>query len=1115
MNKKSKRLPRKTLAGDSQQTARSVEKESTATKTNEFGFKDFIENLPVMFYAVEPTAPYAPIYVSPSFERLGYPLSEWRESADMWIRALHPEDRERVLAETEAALTASGEKDYEYRLVAKNGAVHWVRDCGSFIRDETGDVICWQGVIIDITERRKAEEKLEQREERFRALFENATDIIYVHDLAGNYLSINQAGEKIFGYTREESLKMNLGQIVAPEHLELARQKLAEKLAGASQTAYELDCVAKDGRRVTLEINSAAIYKNGAPVAIQGIARDITERKLTEQALKESEERYRDLFENANDLIYTHDLEGNFTSLNRAGEIITGFTREETLRMNISQVVAPGYLEAARAMTMRKLEGEPPTSYELEIIAKNGQRVSLELSTRLIIQNGVPVAVQGIGRDITERRKAEEAARQSGKQLALVTDTAPVYIAQCDTESRYKFVNKAYAARFGLSPADCIGKRIDEIVGEEAYQTFRPYVGEILRGKPVEFEVEIPYSKIGKHFMHCSYVPEFDESGVVVGWVAAITDISERKRAEEALVASERRFRFLGEGIMHQVWTAQPDGKIDYVNKRTAEYFGRTVEQLLGEGWRDVIHPDDLPECLRRWTHSLETGEYYEVEFRLRRKDGKYRWHLARATAGRDADGEIVKWFGTSTDVHDQKTAEAKLNHYAKHDALTNLSNRADFMNRLRAAARQAERDPAFRFAVLFLDLDRFKVINDSLGHAVGDKLLIAISERIKACVRPRDVVARLGGDEFTILLNRAGEESDVVRVAERLQRSLSEPFKLGNYEIFTSASIGVIMSDGVRRKPEEYLRDADTAMYRAKEAGKARYEIFDREMHVRNLNLLRLETDLRHALERGEFEVAYQPIISLQNGEISEFEALIRWRHPVHGLISPNEFIGVAEETGLIIPIGRWILEEACRQTREWQKRFPLYGSLSVSVNLSARQLKHPALFSQVVEILNKTGLSARHLKLEVTESTVMEQGEVAFEIMSQLRQLGVSLSTDDFGTGYSSLSYLHRFPFHRLKIDRSFIGAMDKDPKSEAIVRTILMLGQNLNIETVAEGIETEQQLEILRWHGCEFGQGYLMSKPVDAESAQNLMRDGMPMVKAAPFLSLGRTLEVEEIQ
>jgi diguanylate cyclase (GGDEF)-like protein len=410
-------------------------------------------------------------------------------------------------------------------------------------------------------------------------------------------------------------------------------------------------------------------------------------------------------------------------------------------------------------------------------------------------------------------------------------------------------------------------------------------------------------------------------------------------------------------------------------------------------------------------------------------------------------------------------------------------------MSQLRISVDRLKNSPGSSFAVLFLDLDRFKVVNDSLGHAVGDKLLIAIAGRLQACVRPGDVVARLGGDEFTILLNRTGGIDDVTRVAERLQSQLAAPFRLGNYEVFTTASIGIIMSDETVRQPEDFLRDADSAMYRAKDAGKARYEVFDRQMHVRNLNLLQIETDLRHAVERSEFEVLYQPIVEMQTGRINEFEALIRWRHPKNGLISPDEFISVAEETGLIIPIGKWILQESCRQIAEWQSRFAF--PLSVSVNLSAKQLMHPSLIEQITGILADAGLNARQLKLEVTESTVMEHGERSQSVLNALDDLGISLSTDDFGTGYSSLSYLQRFPFDRLKIDRSFIDKMDDDDKSRAIVKTILMLGENLGIEVVAEGIETDRQLQLLTSLGCQYGQGYLFSHPLEARRAEKLLR------------------------
>ncbi len=652
-------------------------------------FRGFIENLPVLFYALSPNPPYSPLYVSPAFDRFGYDLSLWRTDPDIWLKVIHPDDQKRVFGQTDASTRSGEEVDYEYRIIDARGQIHWVRDRGCLIRDREGNILYREGVILDITDRKNAKEALRISEERYRNLFENANDIIYVHDLEGNYLSLNRAAERIFGYTREEATGLHVSHIVAPDDLALANEKLEEKLHGNhEQTSYELACLRKDGSRLTLEVNSTVIKENNVPVAVQGIARDITERKCAEEALRESEIKYRDLFEYANDLIYTHDLKGNFTSLNRAGERITGYSREEALSMNIAQVVAPHSLAAAREMTARKLAEDISTTYEIDIVAKDGRTVSLELSTRLIGEKGHPAGVQGIGRDITER-----------------------------------------------------------------------------------------------------------------------------KRQEDALKASEHRFRQLGEGIFHQVWTADPVGNLDYVNGRTIEYFDRTSVELIGKQWQEVVHPDDLQECLKRWTHSISTGDHYEAEFRLRRRDGVYRWHKASATCGRDENGNMTKWFGTNTDIDDQKQSEEKLNFYARHDPLTDLPNRAEFMEHLRSAIDRINANRNTRFAVLFLDLDRFKVINDSLGHVVGDSLLRQLAERLRKYVRPGDVVARLGGDEFTILLNRTGGVPDVVQVAERLQRNLAKPFLIDGYEVFTSASIGIIVSDEIMREPEDFLRDADSAM--------------------------------------------------------------------------------------------------------------------------------------------------------------------------------------------------------------------------------------------------------------------------------------------------------------
>lgn len=953
--------------------------------------KRLIENLPVLFYVVDAEEPYKPLYVSPAFSRLGYSLDDWLSDPEIWNRMIHPHDREGVFKRTTDSTISGKDFDHEYRVISADGRVIWLHDRGTLIKDDQGNVVCREGIMLDITGRKETESALQRSEQKYRDLFENANDIVYIHDLDGNYISVNKAAENVFGYSVNEILKMNMSQIAAADQSPLMRKMLRDKILGRkAETSYELDCIKKDGSTITIEVNSSVIRKDGKPVAVQGIARDVTERKIAEEALRESEERFRELFENATDLIYSHDLTGKITSLNRAGERISGYSLDEILQMNIADLVAPEYFAMASEMTFRKKSEGAPATYQLEIITKDGRRVGLELSTRFILHKNKPVGVQGIARDITERR-----------------------------------------------------------------------------------------------------------------------------RAEELIKANEMRYRQLSEGISHQVWAAEASGQLNYVNSRTLGYFDMSSEEIIGNGWHSVVHPDDLAECVSKWTHCLKTGDFYEVEFRLRRHDGEYRWHKARAVASVDVEGNVTGWLGTNTDIDDQKQSEAKLNFYARHDTLTDLPNRAEFMSHLKAAIDRSKMNEQVNFAVLFLDVDRFKVINDSLGHMVGDTLLKKIAKRLTAQVRPGDHVARLGGDEFTILLNRTGGHDDIVLVAERIQAELSRPFMIAGNEVFTSVSIGIIIADDIVREPEDFLRDADAAMYRAKESGKARYEIFNREMHVKKMNVLSVETDLRHAIERKEFEVYYQPIVDLETCETTEFEALIRWQHPIRGLIPPNEFVSVAEETGLIIPIGQWILQSSTQQLAKWQTMTT--NRLAISVNLSAKQLVHPSLTGQITQILKESGLAPDQLKLEVTESTVMEHSERSLSVLNELKSLGISLSTDDFGTGYSSLSYLQQFPFDRLKIDRSFINRMIDDDKSAAIVKTILMLGSNLGIDVVAEGIETASQLDLLKTLGCKYGQGYLFSSPIVAGNAGEMVGGGLVgiSVRTPQPLSSDQILEVPNVQ
>ncbi|WP_373528307.1 putative bifunctional diguanylate cyclase/phosphodiesterase [Nostoc sp.] len=445
------------------------------------------------------------------------------------------------------------------------------------------------------------------------------------------------------------------------------------------------------------------------------------------------------------------------------------------------------------------------------------------------------------------------------------------------------------------------------------------------------------------------------------------------------------------------------------------------------------------------------------------------------------------------TEIIERKQSESQLLHLAFHDALTGLPNRAEFMNSLRHAINYSKRHSDYLFAVLFIDLDRFKAINDSLGHLNGDQLLLTTASRLKVCVRSIDTAARLGGDEFTILLEGIQDVSDAITVAERIQQELALPFELDEQEVFITASIGIALSSTVNyEQPEELLRDADTAMYRAKVQGRARYELFNSDMYANTLAKLQLETDLRQAIERLEFEVYYQPIVSLTNGSILGFEALLRWEHPERGLLNPADFIPLAEETGLIFSIGNWVLYEACRQMQAWRVCHRSNLLEKISVNLSLKQFFQPDLIEQIRQILHSTGLDAGTLMLEVTENIIVENSDKATAALLQLREMGIELSIDDFGTGYSSLGRLYNFPISVLKIDRSFISPMGTNSKNVEIIEIIVTLADKLGVDVLAEGVETKEQLALLRKLNCEYGQGYFFSVPLNSSAAEALIME-----------------------
>ncbi len=559
----------------------------------------------------------------------------------------------------------------------------------------------------------------------------------------------------------------------------------------------------------------------------------------------------------------------------------------------------------------------------------------------------------------------------------------------------------------------------------------------------------------------------------------------------EALRESEERYQNLYDFAPDAYFTITADGKIKSVNHFGAESLGYRQEELIDSSFWSIVYEADR-EWFQQWFAKIFSEKFVtnEIELRKVHKDGSVLWERQRSQLLFDKDGTPIELRMICRDITQRKQVEEQLLQNAFHDALTGLPNRALFMDRLGQAVEYTKRHEDYLFAVLFLDLDRFKVINDSLGHLRGDQLLIGIARKLKACARSTDTIARLGGDEFTILLEDIEDVTDAIRVANRVQEELTLPFELDSQEVFTSASIGITLSTTGYNQPEDLLRDADIAMYRAKNQGSARYEIFNPDMHARAVARLQLETDLRLAIEQMEFSLKYQPIVSLETGRVIGFEGLIRWQHPQYGLILPGEFIPAAEETGLITRICQWVIRTGCGQLRQWQLQFPTTPLLTISLNLSSKQFTQLNLINQINQILQETGLDASGLRLELTEGVIMEGAESATATLLQLRNLGLKLSIDDFGTGYSSLSRLLHFPINELKIDHSFVSQIGIDEGKSAIVETIVTLAHKLGVDVTAEGVETKEQLAHLRALKCEYGQGNFFSQPLDTEAAEALI-------------------------
>lgn len=812
--------------------------------------------------------------------------------------------------------------------------------------------------------------------------------------------------------------------------------------------------------------------------ANQKLQEEIAERISTETVLQQQKEILQTIFDNVPIMFAFYDATGRVKMANRALEKTLGWSIKELQEIDLIAECYPNQTYRQQVLDwMLK-----PTSgwLDLKTRIRNGQILDTSWAN-VRLSDGTSI---GIGQDITFRKQTEESLKRKTAEMQAVLKAFPDLFFHINSQGIILDYQATNLSDLYDSSESFLGKSLLEALPLTVGQKCQEAINKAIQTQSlVSIEYSLPMAG-GEEYYEARFVPiEIDRI------IAIVRQISDRISAERALRESEERFRQIAENIREIFYLSDlRKPEILYISPAYETIWGRTCQSVYEQpsSFLEAVHPEDLSLVIESLERQKE-GENTRCEYRIIRPDGSVRWVWDRCFPIRDETGKLYRWCGVVEDITERREAEERLRHDALHDTLTGLPNRTLLMDRLERLIKRNQRHKEERFAVLFLDLDRFKVINDGLGHLVGDRLLVALARRLEKCQRASDTIARIGGDEFVILLEDISSVDDAIQVAERIQQELMLPFLLNNHEVFVSASIGITLSSEHYSQSAALLRDADSAMYCAKIRGKARHEVFTPSMHARALKQLTLENKLRRALKSQELVVFYQPIVCLETNLLEGFEALVRWKHPEQGMICPNDFIPLAEETGLIIPLDRLVLQQACHQLRHWKEQLFANIPLSISVNLSGKQFTKLDLIEQIDRILAETGLEGQYLKLEITESVLIENAESTAEILNQLQQRQIRVCLDDFGTGYSSLSYLHRFPINTIKIDRSFVSQRKNNGSNDVIVRAIVTIAHELGIEVIAEGIEQVEQLEFLRSLGCNYGQGYWFSPPRDSKAME----------------------------
>jgi len=803
------------------------------------------------------------------------------------------------------------------------------------------------------------------------------------------------------------------------------------------------------------------------------------------------ERRFRNLVEDIDAVVWEADAKTwQLSYINRHIEEILGYPVAAWLADRNFWIdhIYPEDRERVVNYSTESIQTAQDHEFDYRAIAADGRIVWLHDSVHIVTaESGKACLLHGVTTDITMRKQVEEALHEGRERFHQLADAMPQIVWTARPDGYLDYYNKRWHEYTGLPPGDGGDQNWKPILHPDDVQPcLDTWYRAVASGEPYHIEYRFKEHATGHYRWHLGRaLPIKDNVGNIIQWFGTSTDIHNLKCSEDALRTSEERYALAAQGANDGLWDWHLTRNEIYLSARWKLMLGYHEHEVGNrpDDWFKLIHPEDLALFKTALAaHFRGHKPQFESEHRMLHKDGTYRWMLSCGRATFTATGKPSRMAGSQSDIHDTKIAAEQLALQAFYDPLTKLPNRALLTDRLAQMVERAKRNSDFLFGILFLDLDRFKFINDNLGHILGDQLLVDIAQRLQSCIRPEDTVARLAGDEFIIVLDGVKGVHELLHAAQRIHQVMKPPFHLADQEIHSSASIGILLSNARYERPQEMLRDADIAMYRAKALGSGRHLVFTRDMLQRQpADMWELELDLRRAIERQEFCIHYQPIISLKTDKIIGVEALARWEHPQRGLILPDDFISLAEETGLIKNIGERLLRQACTQVKSWQSDG--HPDLQVAINCSALQFQDEYLVELIQSVLSETGLATSCLKLEITESLAMKDIDFSIATLNTLSDMGVQLSIDDFGTGYSSLAYLSHFPINTVKIDQSFIRGIAYRGEA-AITAAIIAMSHSLNLTVIAEGVETEQQLSMLRAQGCDGVQGYLISGPLPPE-------------------------------